>query len=42
LKLTNGEVFEGHFDNNQVNGEGHYYKKDGEVVKGMWEYGIMI
>ena len=36
IKLTNGEMFEGVFDHDMIEGNGIFYKKLGEIVMGYW------
>jgi hypothetical protein len=37
LYLTNGEVFVGNFEGDEVNGEGCFYRRDKTVFKGRWK-----
>lgn len=37
LKLSNGEVFEGEFKEDEMEGEGRYYTMSGELVLGVWK-----
>jgi hypothetical protein len=39
LKLTNGEQYEGQFQQDIPNGEGVYVMSNGEKVKGTWKMG---
>ena len=41
LMLSNDEYFEGEFRGDQVHGWGTYHCKDGSVIKGYWEEGLM-
>lgn len=34
--LSNGEYFEGTFNNDMVEGPGNFYCKNGKIVKGIW------
>lgn len=36
IKLTNGEMFEGIFDHDMIEGNGIFYKRKGEIVIGFW------
>ena len=36
IKLTNGEMFEGVFDHDMIEGNGIFYKGSGEIVIGYW------
>lgn len=42
LLLTNGDRFEGYFNDGIINGEGVYYTQDNNEVKGMWNEGVLI
>ncbi len=37
LKLSNGEVFMGVFENDMINGKGRYKKMDGTSIDGYWK-----
>lgn len=37
LMLSNGEYFEGTFENDMVEGPGAFYRKDGAIIKGTWQ-----
>lgn len=36
LKLSNGEIFEGCFKDDYIDGPGKFYSIDGIVVDGVW------
>lgn len=36
LELTNGEVFEGSFYHDSIEGQGTFYRQDGRRVRGVW------
>jgi len=42
LKLSNGEVFIGTFLEDNVEGDGKFYHKDGTVVTGKWSKGFLM
>lgn len=42
LYLTNGEMFEGYFQNDFIHGEGCYKTLDGSKVKGTWDTNLMV
>lgn len=42
LRLTNGEVFEGRFKDNQIDGPGVFYSLDGKAHQGVWNYNKLI
>ena len=35
--FSNGEVFEGEFVGDKMDGKGKFIKKDGTVVNGLWK-----
>ena len=35
--MTNGEKFTGKFENNKATGNGSFYKKNGDVIMGVWK-----
>ena len=37
LVLSNGEFYEGEFENDRINGKGRFVGGDGQVVKGVWK-----
>ena len=36
IKLSNGEVFEGDFHQDKIQGVGKFHSLEGKVVEGMW------
>mgnify|MGYP000211506929 CR=1 FL=1 len=42
LMLSNGEYFEGTFDNDMVEGPGAFHCKDGRVIKGIWKQNHLV
>jgi len=34
--LTNAEKFIGKFENGKINGEGSFYRENGEIIMGIW------
>jgi hypothetical protein len=42
--MSNGEYFEGTFSNDNVHGQGKFYsfRNGGEVVRGVWNNGILV
>lgn len=41
LFFVNGEKYIGEFRDGNFNGEGEFNTKDGVVIKGVWENGIL-
>lgn len=37
LYISNGEKFEGHFCNDIIHGKGVYFKRDGNIISGVWD-----
>ena len=42
LKLSNGEMYVGSFLEDQIDGEGKFYHKNGEVIHGKWGNGFLL
>lgn len=42
LQLTNGERFEGCFNDGMIDGEGTYTAVDGQEIKGLWKDGVLV
>lgn len=40
--LSNGEYFEGTFDNDMVEGPGVFYCKNGNIIRGFWKHNQLI
>jgi hypothetical protein len=42
--MSNGEYFEGTFSRDKVHGQGKFYsfRNGGEIVRGMWNQGILV
>ena len=36
IKFSSGEVFEGEFVNDKMEGKGKFHKKDGTIINGLW------
>ena len=41
LTLTNGERFDGTFEDGTIEGEGTYYTVDGNLIHGYWKDGVL-
>ena len=41
LFLSNGEVFEGLFKKDSINGQGKFTNLQGEVIEGVWENNVL-
>ena len=41
LYLSNGEMFEGYFEADCINGEGVFHDKYGEKYEGRWENNVL-
>lgn len=37
IKFSSGEMFEGEFSNDKMEGKGKFHKKDGTVIHGLWK-----
>ena len=42
INLTNGEVFEGDFHNDRIQGFGKFYTIEGRVIEGIWRESKLI
>lgn len=42
IKLSNGELFEGVFLSDEMEGPGKFYRVDGGVVEGVWRGSRMV
>lgn len=42
IRLTNGEVFEGNFVFDSIEGEGIFYTNKGEAIRGSWRDNMLI
>ena len=42
IKLSNGEVFEGDFHEDKIQGFGKFHSLDGTVIEGMWRDSKLI
>lgn len=42
VKLSNGEIFIGNFSKDKVSGEGIYYTKEGNSIKGKWKNNRLV
>jgi hypothetical protein len=42
IKLSNGEIFEGDFHNDRIQGFGKFYTINSEVIKGIWRDSRLI
>lgn len=40
--MSNGEMFEGEFEKDCINGEGIFYSQYGEKCEGRWDNNILI
>lgn len=40
--LCNGEEYVGGFEGDMVSGRGKFFRKNGEVVKGVWENNLLV
>lgn len=41
LFLTNGEKYEGEFNDGMIDGEGVFYSQDNDILRGVWSDGIL-
>lgn len=41
LTLTNGERFDGTFEDGTIEGPGQFYTLSGEIISGYWKDGIL-
>ena len=37
LKLSNGEIFEGEFRHDMIEGKGKFFTVSGEIISGIWK-----
>ena len=42
INFTNGDRFEGRFDNDIVNGSGTYFYQNEKTIQGIWSYNKLI
>ena len=42
IMLTNGEMFEGDFNNDRIQGFGKFFMKDGTIIEGIWRDSKLI
>jgi hypothetical protein len=42
IKLTNGEMFEGHFNCDMIEGDGIFYQLKGKIIVGTWSNNKMF
>jgi hypothetical protein len=42
LRLSNGEVFEGEFKYDKIDGKGRFYTLGGGVVSGLWKENKLV
>ena len=42
IRLSNGEVFEGDFHNDRIQGFGKFHNLEGSVVEGIWKESRLI
>ena len=42
LMLSNGQYFEGTFNNDMVEGPGTFHRKNGQVIKGVWRQNHLV
>ena len=42
LYLSNAEKYIGSFKDDYIHGYGGFYKNDGSVINGYWEYSILV
>ena len=40
--LSNGEYYLGEFQFDSINGQGKFYRKNGSIVKGVWNDNCLI
>lgn len=42
LYLTNGEIFEGEFKEDSIEGQGQFKTWNGDIVSGIWEGNMLV
>ena len=42
IKLTNGEIFEGEFDKDVIEGRGKFYALNGKIINGVWKENKLV